>query len=193
VATEIAHGHALDHFPGTNPSDLARSIYDAMKDPNTSIGTSTKSGGLTLMKSDGTVIFINPRDGDYGTAFVPKPRPGETWRTPLEYFEQNTRAVEPLPPPKPGRLPPLVPGEIAPSAGPASQPPAAARPAPPQPPVEAPIPKPAPAPKGSEMPMLPGGPAGPIGPHVVHPPHSIPHHFPILGEDDPGENPRDFE
>lgn len=38
-----------------------------------------------------------------------------------------------------------------------------------------------------------GGPVTPLGPHVIHPPHSIPHHWPILGENDPDENPRDFE
>ncbi|MFV1503223.1 hypothetical protein [Mycobacterium kansasii] len=91
VAVEIANGHALKHFPGKTPEDLARSIYDAMKDPNTRIGSSIKSGGLTLLKSDGTIIFINPQDGDYGTAFEPKPTATTPWRTPLEYFEQNTR------------------------------------------------------------------------------------------------------
>lgn len=39
-----------------------------------------------------------------------------------------------------------------------------------------------------------GGPsAEPFGPQPVHPPGSIHHPFPILGEDDPAENPRDFE
>jgi hypothetical protein len=123
-----------------------------MNDPNTRIGTSTKSGGLTLLKSDGTVIFINPQDGDYGTAFVPKPQPGvDTWRTPLEYFEQNTRAVEPLAPPPPGRFPPLTPGEMAPRpAAPVEPPP--------------PAPKSAPLPKGGEGPTMSGGPGTPIGP-----------------------------
>jgi hypothetical protein len=111
VATEIANGHAIDHFPGMKPPELARSIYDAMNDPSTRVGSSTKSGGLTLLKSDGTVIFINPKDGDFGTAFVPKPRPGvDSWRTPLEYFEQNTRAVEPIPPRPPDGFRLLVPG-----------------------------------------------------------------------------------
>jgi hypothetical protein len=177
VATEIANGHALKHFSGTPPPDLARSIYDAMNDPNTRIGTSTKSGGLTLLKSDGTVIFINPQDGDYGTAFVPKPQPGvDMWRTPLEYFEQNTRAVEPLAPPPPGRFPPLTPGEMAPR-------PAA--------PVEPPPPAPtsAPLPKGGEGSMMPGGPGTPIGPTLAPPPH---YHGPhVLG--DPVEDPWDFD
>jgi hypothetical protein len=190
VATEIANGHALKHFPGKAPADLARSIYDAMKDPNTRIGSSLKSGGLTLLKSDGTIIFINPQDGDYGTAFEPKPTATTPWQTPLEYFEQNTRAVEPLSPPVPGRFPPLTPGEMAPPE-PGSPVPAAPRPAP-APPVEAPAPKPGLPPEVGGGPMI-GGPATPFGPHVIHPPHSIPHHLPILGEDDPWENPRDFE
>jgi hypothetical protein len=38
-----------------------------------------------------------------------------------------------------------------------------------------------------------GGPAGiPVGPHFIHPPGSIDHGIPIIGEDDPGENARDF-
>jgi hypothetical protein len=37
------------------------------------------------------------------------------------------------------------------------------------------------------------GPAGiPAAPHFVHPPGSIEHGIPIIGEDDPGESPRDF-
>jgi hypothetical protein len=39
-----------------------------------------------------------------------------------------------------------------------------------------------------------GGPAGiPVAPHFVHPPGSIDHGIPIIGEDDPGEDPRDFK
>ncbi|MUL50058.1 hypothetical protein FZI85_29935 [Mycobacterium sp. CBMA293] len=38
-----------------------------------------------------------------------------------------------------------------------------------------------------------GAPGFPMGPQPVHPPGSIHHPFPILGEDDPTENPRDFE
>jgi hypothetical protein len=176
VATEIANGHALEHFPGTPPADLARLIYDAINDPNTRIGTSTESGGLALLKSDGTVIFINPQDGDYGTAFVPKPTATTPWRTPLEYFEQNTRAVEPLAPPPPGRFPPPTPGEMAPRpAAPLEPPPAA--------------PKPAPLPKGGEGSMMPGGPGTPIGPTLAPPPH---YHGPhVLG--DPVEDPWDFD
>jgi hypothetical protein len=155
VATEIAHGHALKHFPGMNPRDLARSIYDGMKDPNTRIATSIDFGGMALLRPDGTVIYINPQDGDYGTAFMPKPRPEDTWRTPLEYFEQHTRALEPLAPPTPGRLPPLTPGEMAPPPpAPTPQPPLAPRPAPP-PRVESPAPKPAPV----EPPALRPGPS----------------------------------
>jgi hypothetical protein len=100
-----------------------------------------------------------------------------------------------------GELPPHT-TEAAPKApapgpaqspAPVAQPAPAPRPAPPPPPVEAPpAPKPVP-PKGGGMPMIPGGPATPLGPHVIHPPHSIPHHFPILGEDDPWEDARDFE
>ncbi len=93
-----------------------------------------------------------------------------------------------------GDLPPhtsqAVPEVRAPGAAsspaPAAQPAPAPRPAPP--PVEAmPAPKPAP-PEGGGMAMIPGGPATPLGPHAIHPPRSIPHHFPILGQDDPWEN-----
>ena len=39
-----------------------------------------------------------------------------------------------------------------------------------------------------------GGPVGiPAAPHFVHPPGSIEHGIPILGEDDPGEDTRDFK
>lgn len=177
VATEIANGHAIGHFPGMKPPELARSIYDAMNDPSTRVGSSTKSGSLTLLKSDGTVIFINPKDGDFGTAFVPKPRPGvDSWRTPLEYFEQNTRAVEPIPPPSPGRFPPLSPGEMAPEA-----------PAPVEPLPAAP--KPAPLPEGGEGPGIVGGPGTPIGPTFAPPPH---YHGPnVIG--DPAIDPWDFD
>lgn len=184
VAAEIAHGHASLHFPDLTGPELARSIYDAMNDPNTRVGTSIKSGGLALLRSDGTVIFIDPKGPDYGTAFIPEPRPRDAWRTPLEYFEQNTRALEPLPPPAPGRLPPVAPGELAPHA-PGSQPPPAPRPAAP-PPLEAPpVPKPAPPAEGGKGPVFGGGPGTPIGPRLVPPPHAGHHHTPVLGDLDP--------
>jgi hypothetical protein len=169
VAAEIAHGHALDHFPGKTPQDLARWIYDSMNDPNTRVGTSINSGGLTLLR-DGRVIFINPQDGDYGTAFVPKPLPGDSWRTPLDYFERTTKALEPLPPPTPGRLPPVVPGEMAPPAQGA-------------PPVPAARPAPPPSVKGGTG--FGGGPSMPIGPQLVPPPHAGHHHPPAIGDMDP--------
>jgi hypothetical protein len=144
VATEIAHGHAWDLHKGDFPKgwterDLARWIYDTMNDPSTRIGTSTESGGAALFR-DGKVIFIDPRGPDYGTAFAPKPSSGGTWRTPEQYFEQHTRALEPLPPPAPGRLPPVAPGEMAPpGAAPSPEPAPAPRNAPP-PPVKSPAP-----------------------------------------------------
>jgi hypothetical protein len=149
-----------------------------MNDPNTRVGTSIDSGGMALLR-DGKIVYINPQDGDFGTAFKPEPGPGTKWRTPLDYFEQHTRAVEPLPPPAPGRLPPLTPGEMAPRA-PAAQP--APAPAPP-PPVEGPpVPKPVPPVKGGEMPMIGGG--LPVGPQIIPPPHSHPHWV--------GETPEDL-
>ncbi|WP_310784294.1 hypothetical protein [Mycobacterium sp. Z3061] len=183
VATEIAHGHAWDQhctdFPGMTRQDLSRWIYDTMKDPSTRVATSINSGGIALLR-DGKVVFIDPRNPDYGTAFRPNPTPTSKWRTPLEYFEQQTRPLRPIGPPAPGRLPPLTPGVMSPPRPlPKTEPPAA--------------PKSAPPPRAGGAPLLPGGPATPIGPHIVHPPHSIPHHLPILGEDDPWENPRDFE
>jgi hypothetical protein len=39
-----------------------------------------------------------------------------------------------------------------------------------------------------------GGPEGiPVAPHFVHPPGTLDHGIPIIGEDDPGEDPRDFK
>jgi hypothetical protein len=189
VATEIANGHAWrDHsgdFPrGWTEQDLARWIYDTMNDPNTRVATSIDSGGMALLR-DGKVVYINPRDGDFGTAFKPEPGPGSKWRTPLEYFEQNTRAVEPLPPPAPGRLPPVAPGEMAPP-GPAPQPPGTPRSGP-SPPVEAPpAPKPAPPLQGGKGPVLGGGPAAtPFGPTLVPPPQAGHHQPSVLGDMDP--------
>jgi len=188
VAAEIAQGHAWDEHQGDFPGmmtrqDLARWIYDTMNDPNTRIATSIDSGGMALLR-DGRVVFINPRDGDYGTAFKPEPAPGSKWRTPLEYFEQQTRALEPLPPPKQGRLPPIAPGEMAPGA------PARLAPRPGSPPIEAPsAPKPAPPINGGEGPMIAGGPGVPLGPTLAPPPH---HHGPhVIG--DPAEDPWDFD
>jgi hypothetical protein len=161
VATEIAHGHAWNKHSGDFPRgwterDLARWIYNTMKDPNTRVGTSIDSGGVALFR-DGKVIFVDPHGPDFGTAFAPKPHPGGKWRTPEQYFEQHTRAVEPLPPPTPGRLPPLTSGEMAPPA-PAPEPAPAPRPTPP--PVQAPVPKPAPV----EPPAArPGPPLGSFG------------------------------
>ena len=78
-------------------------------------------------------------------------------------------------------------------------------PAPKAPPIEPQAPKAAPAePNAPRAPVAErapgagrggwGGPsAEPLGPQPVHPPGSIHHHFPILGVDDPMENPRDFE
>lgn len=175
VATQIANGHALKHFPGMTSKDLARSIYDTMNDPQTRVGTSTKSGGLALLTSDGTVIFVDPKNKDYGTAFKPEPRPGlDTWRTPQEYFERNTQALEPLPPPSPRQLSPnpieMVPRPITPVE------------------PSAPAPKPAPLPKVGEGPMA-GGPGTPVGPTLAPPPH---YHGPhVLG--DPVEDPWDYD
>jgi hypothetical protein len=82
-----------------------------------------------------------------------------------------------------------------------------AAPAVPEPPLSAPPPGPArvaapvepapalnPAPPSARVPIEGwGGPsAEPFGPKLIHPPGSINHPFPILGEDDPAENPRDF-
>jgi hypothetical protein len=190
VAIEIAHGHVLDNHGGDFPKgwtepDIARWIYDSMNDPNTRFGTDIDSGALTALR-DGRIIRIQPKSGDWGSAFKPEPLPGSKWHTPEEFFDQYTKAPEPLAPPTPGRFPPVHPEEMSPKV-PAPVPPPAPEPAPP---AEAPAPKPAAPPKGG---FLPGGPGTPLEPRLVHPPHSIPHHFPILGEDDPGESPRDFE
>jgi hypothetical protein len=182
VAAEIAQGHAWEQhkgdFPGMTQQDLARWIYDTMNDPNTQVGTSLKSGGVALLR-DGKVVFVDPHNPDYGTAYRPKPTPTSKWRTPLEYFEQQTRALEPLPPPTPGRLRPLSHGEMAPPA-PAPQAPSGPRAAPP-PPVEA---QPAPPAQG-KGPAFGGGPATPFGPRLEPPPHTGHNHPPVLGDMDP--------
>lgn len=194
VAAEIAHGHAWTDHRGDFPRewsepDLTRWVYESMNDPSTRFGTDTKSGALTLLR-DGRVILIQPKGGDFGTAFTPKPRPSDSWRTPLGYFEQHTRAVEPLAPPTAGRLPPLSPGEISPRLPTPIYPPSppAPRPGPP-PPVEAPAPKPAVPPEVGKMPMIPGGPSAPFGPHVAPPPHAHPHWLGETPEEEWGEGP----
>ncbi|BDN80375.1 hypothetical protein YM3MPS_05900 [Mycobacterium pseudoshottsii] len=95
------------------------------------------------------------------------------------------RAVEPLPPPAPGRLPPLTPGEMATPRLPAP---------PPQPPIRggadlAPAEPPPVVRTPMEPPARLGGPiaGGPVPPesipHPVQPPHS--HHGPpVLGKDE---------
>jgi hypothetical protein len=61
-------------------------------------------------------------------------------------------------------------------------------------PVESAPAKPAPAESAPVEGFEGGGPAGiPVGPHFVHPPGTIDHGIPIIGEDDPGEDPRDFK
>ncbi len=60
-------------------------------------------------------------------------------------------------------------------------------------PVEAAPAEPAPTKSGPVEGFEGGGPAGiPAAPHFVHPPASIDHGIPVIGEDDPGESPRDF-
>jgi hypothetical protein len=184
VAAEIAHGHALEihskDFPqGWTESDLARWIYESMNDPSTRFGTHVDSGALTLLR-DGKIIYINPKGRHYGTAFAPEPRPGSTWRTPEEYFDQYTKAVGPLSPPAPGRLPPVPPGEVA-NPAPAPQVPSAPRAAPP-PAVET---QPAPPAQRGKGPAFGGGPATPFGPRLEPPPHAGHNHPPVLGDLDP--------
>ena len=101
-------------------------------------------------------------------------------------------------PAKPPELPPVRPAPVeaappAPAAPPPAAPPAVRAPVEPPPVEPAPPLRPAPAVEGGEGPGLLGGSGTPLGPHFIHPPHSIPHPFPILGEDDPGEDAQDFE
>lgn len=115
VAVEIANGHAReDHFPGVSEPDLARRIYNALKDPK-SVGTSDDGEGLVVLGKDGTIVLVKPNDPDYGTAFAPQPLPGMDWKNPEDYFDKHSRPLLPLPPPTPGRLPPVGPGEISPA------------------------------------------------------------------------------
>lgn len=113
AAVEIADGHSGKHFPGVSEPDLARRILNVLKDPR-SVGTSDDGKGLIVLGKDGTVVLVKPGDPDFGTAFVPQPRPGMDWKTPEEYFDKHSRPLAPLLPPTPGRLPPVAPGEIAP-------------------------------------------------------------------------------
>jgi hypothetical protein len=60
-------------------------------------------------------------------------------------------------------------------------------------PVEAAPAEPAPVESAPVKGFDGGGPAGiPVGPHFIHPPGSIDHGIPIIGEDDPWEDARDF-
>jgi hypothetical protein len=85
--------------------------------------------------------------------------------------------------PKTGGVPEIPAAQPAPAkASPAEVAPAEQAPAEVAPAEEAPV-------KGFEG----GGPAGiPVTPHFVHPPGTIEHGAPIIGEDDPGEDARDF-
>jgi hypothetical protein len=59
--------------------------------------------------------------------------------------------------------------------------------------IEAAPAEPAPAESAPTRGFEGGGPPGvPVAPHLVHPPGTIDHGIPIIGEDDPGEDPRDF-
>lgn len=104
VAHEIAAGHAAgehgDEFPGMSEDDMARWIYHTMNDP-TVLRRSTPHGSLGLYR-DGAIVFIDPKNPDYGTVFRPTGNP-------FDYFMRATRDGPPaaLPPPPPGRLPPL--------------------------------------------------------------------------------------
>jgi len=61
-------------------------------------------------------------------------------------------------------------------------------------PAEIPSAQPAPAESAPIEGFEGGGPAGiPVAPHFVHPPGTIDHGTPIIGEDDPGEDARDFK
>ena len=61
-------------------------------------------------------------------------------------------------------------------------------------PAEAPSPRPAPVESAPIEGFEGGGPTGiPVAPHFVHTPGSIDHPIPIIGEDDPGEDMRDFK
>jgi hypothetical protein len=193
VAADIAHGHSLGDHPGDFPpewteADKTRWIYDTMNDPTTRVGTSTGTGGTALLR-DGRVVFINPQNTDYGTVFRPEPRVQDTWRTPDEYFTQQTRPLEPLPPPGggPARFPPLTSDEIAPpTTGPHA--PAEPAPHPSAPPEQAPPVKAPSGPPIEEGPMV-GGPGEPIGPQVVPPPHAHKHWLGESNLDEWGEGP----
>ena len=61
-------------------------------------------------------------------------------------------------------------------------------------PAEASAPRPAPVESAPIEGFEGGGPSGiPLGPHFVHAPGTIDHGIPIIGEDDPGEDMRDFK
>jgi len=117
------------------------------------------------------------------------PNGGESWKV---HINPQTGGEPNIPAPKPAVEAPKAP-QAEPTQAPKPAPPQAgpAEPVRPASPVEAPKV----APTEPKPPIRGwGGPsAEPFGPQPVHPPGSIDHHFPILGVDDPGENPRDFE
>ncbi|MDD4866295.1 MAG: hypothetical protein PHQ28_03965 [Mycobacterium sp.] len=185
AAQKIAYGHAsgtkghMEQFSGMTKDQLADLIHDMFtRDPKDLIVGRTSDGAPALYDPKTNVLVIrDPHGLDCGTVF--KPDKG------LRYLlgDQNG----------PGKIvvrqPSLAPDDLADKPLPA---PALVRPA--APPAEsAPGPKSGVSPpKVGEGPTF-GGAPGPFGPQVIRPPHSIPHHLPILGEDEPWENPRDFK
>jgi hypothetical protein len=114
VAEDITHGHASgdhgDDFPGMSEDDIARWIHATMNDPSVLVGTSKKTGALTLFR-DGRIVFVDPRNTDYGSIY----KPG---RDPLRYFLDSTERIPPtLAPPQPD---PPLPGR--PTNGPQTAP-----------------------------------------------------------------------
>lgn len=141
--------------------------------------------GVSMDLPDGTSIGQRSAAGSTGEPALDVNVPGKG------YIKVHINPEKGAAPAIPEATPP-APAKPAPAEGPsATESAPKAQPAEPNAP-RAPVTETAP---GESAPGFEGGgaPGFPMGPQPVHPPGSIHHPFPILGEDDPEENPRDFE
>lgn len=200
--------------PGPNGEDIAKVLDQLPSDSRTNIkvvrsqadidrlwewmkqngvdnpGRYGGTNGVSMDLPDGTSVGRRVAARSTGESALDVNVPGRGY---IKVHINPDKGAEPkIPVPKapveapkaPQAEPPQAPKPAPSQAGPAE-------PARPAPPVEAP--KAAPAEPKPPIRGWGGPSAEPFGPQPVHPPGSIDHHFPILGVDDPGENPRDFE
>lgn len=134
--------------------------------------------GVSMDLPDGTSIGQRSAAGSTGEPAIDVNVPGKGYIK--VHINPEKGAAPAIPEPTPAAKP-------APAEAPKAQP---AEPNAPRAPIAKTVPGES-APGGFEGGG--GGPGFPMGPQPVHPPGSIHHPFPILGEDDPTENTRDFE